>query len=211
MAVVTISRQFGAGAMLLGERLCEKTGFNLVDENILNEVARKEKISTEWLDAIEKESASNALYLLTSIVSKGFFYRTPGLPADEAERKRYLDVLTRIMTGMADKGEFVIIGRGAQFILKDHPKAIHILLISDYERRVSLVSENLKLTTAEAKELIREKEKQRSHLAKNIFKKNMDDSVNYHLVINTGRVSLEKAVNILSSMLEDPVRHVKGA
>lgn len=211
MAVITISRQFGAGALLLGERLCEKFGFHLVDENIINEVARKKKISTDWLDAIEKESASNALYILSSIVSKGFFYRTPGLPADEAERKRYLEVLTHIMKGMADKGGFVIIGRGAQFILNDHPKAIHILLISDYERRVRLVSERLNVSPEEAKEMIKEKERQRAHLATNIFKKNMDDSGNYHLVLNTGRISLETAVDIMSCMLEDLIRQEKGA
>lgn len=210
MAVITISRQFGAGAMLLGERLCEKTGFHLVDEKIINEVARKKKISTNWLDAVEKESASNALYALSSVVSKGLFYRTPGLPADEAETKRYLEVLTHIMTELADKGGFIIIGRGAQFILKDHPKAIHILLISGYDKRVRLVSENLKLSSAEAEEMIKEKEKQRSHLATNIFKKKMDDSANYHMVLNTGRIPLELAIDILLCMLENQIRREKS-
>ena len=211
MAVITITRQFGAGAALLGEKLCEKSGFHLVDENIINEVARKGKVSTNWLDAIEKESASNALYLLSSIVSKGFFYRTPGLPADEAERKRYLDVLTHIMMEMADKGGFVIIGRGAQFVLKDHPKAIHILLISDYEKRVGLISDNLKISVSEAKDMIKEKERQRAHLATNLFKKDIDDPIHYHMVLNSGRIPLEWAVEILLCTLENQIRQEKEA
>lgn len=211
MAVLTITRQFGAGAALLGEKICEKIGFHMVDENIINEVARKEKISTNWLDAIEKESASNALYLLSSIVSKGFFYRTPGIPADESERKRYLDILNRIMKEMADKGGFVIIGRGAQFILKDHPKAIHVLLVNEYEKRIRMVSENLKVSRAEAVALIRDKEKQRAHLATNIFKKDIDDPIHYHMVLNAGKIPLEWAVDMLSSMIENQVRQEKAA
>jgi cytidylate kinase len=49
MAVVTISRQFGAGGRTLAERLCERFGFHLVDEYAIDEMARKAKMSGDWL------------------------------------------------------------------------------------------------------------------------------------------------------------------
>ena len=205
MALVTISRQFGAGGLLLGERVCKKIGFRLIDEGSLNDIARNAKVSPDWLEAVEKEAASNALYLLSSIVSKGIFYRTPGLPSEEVERKKYIDTLTKIMKAMAEKGGYVIIGRGSQFILQDYPRSIHILLISEYEKRVRLVAETFKISDAKAMEMIREKEKERSALATHIFKKNMDDPSYYHLVINTGKVPLESAVEIVSAMTEDRI------
>lgn len=206
MAVVTISRQFGAGALLLGDKLCEKTGFRMVDHNIINEVLSKEKISTNWVEALEKESASNALYLLSSIVSQVIFYKTPGIPDEEVERKRYLNILNNIMNEMGNKGGFVIIGRGAQFFLKDHPKAIHVLLICEYEKRVRTVAETFNISSAKAKELIKIKEKQRANLAANLYKENIDDTSHYHIVLNTGRVSLEWAVDIVLDMLEKQIK-----
>lgn len=210
MAVLTISRQFGAGALLLGDKICEKTGFHMVDENIINEVLRKEKMSANWLEALEKESASNALYLLSSIVSQGLFYKTPGFSPDEVDRKRYLEVLTHIMQEMANKGGFVIIGRGAQFILKQHPKTIHILLVSEYENRVRLVAETFEISSAKAKDLIRAKEKERARLAANLFKEDIDDTTHYHLVLNTSKIPLAGAVDMVLELLKKKIKQEEG-
>lgn len=206
MAIVTISGQFGSGALLLGDKLCAKTGFHMVDENIIHEVLRKEQIQTNWIDALEKEAASNALFLLSSIVSKGLFYSPLG-PSDdeEAERKKYIKILKHIMNEMANKGGFVIIRLGAQFILKDHPRAIHILLVSEYEERIKLVAETLKISPAEARRMIKAKEKQDANMASNLFHEKIEDTSHYHMVINISKMSLEWAADMVLCMLEKQV------
>ena len=134
MAVITISRQFGAGGRTLGEKLCERFGFHLVDEFVIDELARKAKVSGDWLTAMEKEASSKLLGLISSIVSSGLLYRTPSAPDEEFERKKYIAFLTRVMTSMANEGGYVLLGRGAQLVLKNHPKAFHVLLVAELRR-----------------------------------------------------------------------------
>lgn len=194
MAVVTISRQFGAGGRTLGEKLCERFGFSLVDEFVIDELARKAKLSGDWLTAMEKEASSTLLGLISSMVSSGHLLRTPSAPDKEFERKKYVAFLSRVMTSMANEGGYALLGRGAQLVLKTHPKAFHVLLVADYEDRVKFMVQRYKLSSAEAEKIIKEKERQREAVASNIFGVEIDDPNLYHMVLNTSRVPFDSAV-----------------
>ena len=200
MAVVTISRQFGAGGRTLGEKLCERFGFHLVDEIVIDELARKAKVSGDWLTAMEKEASSKLLGLISSIVSSGLLYRTPSAPDEEFERKKYITFLTRVMTSMANEGGYVLLGRGAQLVLKNHPKGFHVLLVADYEDRVKFMVERYSLSRSEAEKIVKEKERQRTAVASNIFKANIDDPRLYHIVLNTTRVPFDTAVDCVADL-----------
>lgn len=201
MAVVTISRQFGAGGRTLGEKLCERFGFHLVDEIVIDELARKAKVSGDWLTAMEKEASSKLLGLISSIVSSGLLYRTPSAPDEEFERNKYIAFLTRAMTSLAHEGGYVLLGRGAQLVLKNHPKAFHVLLLANYEDRVKFIVERYRLPRREAEKMVKEKERQRAAVASNIFKANIDDPKLYHIVLNTGRFPFDWAVDCVADLL----------
>lgn len=188
MIVVTISRHYGAGGHTLAEALCERFGFRLVDADVVEQMARKEKITPNWLAAMEKEAASTYLHILSRIFSKGVFFRRPGQPGECEERQRYLDFLRRTFTSMADEGGYVIVGRGAQFILQGHPNAIHILLVADYESRVAFLMKHIGISREEAESRIRAREKERAAIASRLFDANIDDVSLYHLVLNTSRI-----------------------
>jgi cytidylate kinase len=200
MAAITISRQFGAGGRTLGEKLCERFGFHLVDEFVIDELARKAKVSGDWLTAMEKEASSKLLGLISSIVSSGGFYRTPSAPDEEFERNKYIAFLTRVMTSMANEGGYVLLGRGAQLVLKNHPKSFHVLLVADYDDRVEFMVERYSLSRPEAEKIVKEKERQRTAVASNIFKANIDDPRLYHIVINTTRLPFDTAVDCVGDL-----------
>jgi len=200
MAVVTISRQFGAGGRSLGEKLCERFGFHLVDEHVIDELARKAKVKGDWLTAMEKEASSTILGLISEIYSRGIFYKGPAAPGEGFERKKYITFLTRIMTSMVDEGGYVLLGRGAQLVLKDHPKVFHVLLVADYEDRVKFMVERYSLPRPEAEKIIKEKERQRAAVAANIFGANIDDPGLYHIVLNTSRLPFDWAVDEVTGL-----------
>jgi len=210
MAAITISRQFGAGALFLGEKICKKTGFHIVDQTIIDKVICKEEACKNWLDTLIKESASISLQALSEIADKSWLKKSLGIPIDAVERKRYFELLTDIIMQLANKGGFVIIGRGAQFILKDHPKTIHVLLISGYEKRLSMVAETFNISYDQAKEMIKLKEENRYDLGANIFNENIDDPSHYHLVLNTGKIDLDCAVDAILTTIEKQIEHNKG-
>lgn len=194
MAAITISRQFGAGGRSLGERLCERFGFHLVDEIAIDELARKAKVSGDWLTAMEKEASSTLLGLLSGIVSHGLLYRNPAAPDKEFERKKYIAFLRSLMTTMANEGGYVLLGRGAQFVLKGYPKVFHILLTAEYGDRVKFMVQRYPLSEEEAKKIIKEKETQRAAVATNIFGADIDDPKLYHIVLNTSLIPFDRAV-----------------
>ncbi|MBN1103731.1 MAG: cytidylate kinase-like family protein [Deltaproteobacteria bacterium] len=201
MAVVTISRQFGAGGWAMAERLCSRLGFHLVDEQVIDELARKAKISPDWLSAVEKEASSVILRAISSVVTSRLLYRPPGLPGEGFERKRYISFLRRVMTAVADEGGYVLVGRGAQFVLKGHPNAIHVMLVGEYENRVRFLMEKYNFSREEAERTIKEKERQRSGVACNVFETDINDLGLYHVVFNTSLVSIDWAVDAVVSLV----------
>ncbi len=196
MAAITISRLFGAGGRTLGERLCHRFGFHLVDEFVIDELARKAKVKGDWLTAMEKEASSTLLSLLSNIVSSGLMYRTPTAPGENFERKKYKDFLRRIMTAMANEGGYVLLGRGSQIVLQDHPKVLRILLVAEYQDRVKFMVQRYRLSEDEAKKIIKEKETQRAAVATNIFGTDIDDPNLYHIVLNVSLISFDWAVEV---------------
>jgi cytidylate kinase len=201
MAVITISRQFGAGGWTLGKRLCEHFGFELITEQVIDDLARKAKISPDWLKAVEMEATSKLLDAISSVASTGLFFRSPSAEAEGYERKRYIEFLTRVMGTMADKGGYVLVGRGAQFVLKGHPKAVHIMLAGEYEDRVQFLMKTYRLSRSEAEESIREKERQRAAVASNIFDSDINDVRLYHMVLNTSRVPFDWTVETVAGLV----------
>jgi cytidylate kinase len=200
MAVITISRQFGAGGRSLGEKLCERFGFHLVDEHVIDELARKAKVKGDWLTAMEKEASSTILGLISEIYSSGIFYKGPAAPGEGFERKKYIAFLTRVMTSMANEGGYVLLGRGSQLVLKNHPKSFHVMLVADYEDRVKFMGERYSLPRPEAEKIIKEKERQRTAVATKIFGANIDDPKLYHIVLNTGRLPFDWAVDQVADL-----------
>jgi cytidylate kinase len=194
MAAITISRQFGAGGRTLGERLCDRFKFRLVDEFVIDELARKAKVKGDWLTAMEKEASSTLLSLLSNIVSSGLIYRTPAAPGEDFERKKYKNFLRRIMTAMANEGGYVLLGRGSQLILRTHPKVFRILLVAEYEDRMKFMVQRYRLSEKEAKKIIKEKETQRAAVATKIFGADIDDPKLYHIVLNTSLIPFDWAV-----------------
>ena len=147
---------------------------------------------------MEKEASSTVLSIISKIASRGLFYKTPGVPATEkTERLKYIRFLTQIFTAMANEGGYVIIGRGAQFILKNHPRVIHVLLVADYENRIDFLVNKHQLTRTEAEKTIRAREKERTAMASRLFEADIDDASFYHLVLNTGRMPYEWATETL--------------
>ena len=201
MAVVTISRHFGAGGHTLGERLCERFDLRLVDASVVDRLAREARLSPNWLTAMEKEASSTLLSVISTVVSRGIFYKHPGSPAERDDRQKYIAFLTQIFTALANEGGHVIVGRGAQLILKGHPKAVHVLLVADYESRVAFLVGHHKISRSEAVKTIRAREKERAALASRLFEADMDDPSLYQIVLNTSLMPYDWVIETVSQLV----------
>ncbi len=202
MAVVTISRQFGAGGITLGKMVAESLGYTFADSNIIQRVAKEANVSTDWIESFEKEAGSKVSRLVSNMVSKRMLNRVLGDERGYLDEKIYLDYLVLIIAQCADEGDVVIMGRGSQYILNDHPEAIHILLMDEFKNRVKFMMERYQMSHKKAERTVVNEDRRRVSLYKRLGKSDYENPQLYHMVLNMGRVDLETARGMVCNMVE---------
>jgi len=193
MAVLTIARQFGAGGRTLGRLVAEKLGYDFVDEEILQMVAKKARVSTNWVESIEKEAGGRLLKYVSRIVPRSFIDMVLDDQRGYIDEEIYVDLLHQIIHRLADEGNVVIIGRGSQYILRDRSDAYHVLLIADKSDRIQFMETHYDLSPKEAELVVDRQIKRRVNLYRKFGKEDYDQPYLYHLVINTSKQDIERA------------------
>jgi len=200
MSVITISRQFGAGGKTLAQRVAEKTGFKIAHEEIIEQMASMANVSTKGIQAFETEA-------------DGFIDKDTGLLAPKRfldhifdpgkkymDGTQYIQLLHAIIPAIADRGEIIILGRGAQFILKGRPDAHHVLMIADKQDRISFMQKNYSLSAPDAERAVAQQSKRRVKLMKLFHHESYDAPWNYDLVINMSKIDMNSAVDLVCAL-----------
>lgn len=197
MAVITISRQFGAGGKTIGAMVSDRLGYTFADEDIIQIIAEKARVSPGWVESVEKEAGGRLSRLVTRVVSKPLVDRILKDEYGYIDEQTYIDYLVVIIAQMAEEGNVVFLDRGSQYILHDHPDAFHVLLINSFENRVSFMMDHYDLPQPKATQVVKSEEKRRTNLYRKIGKQDYDHPELYHMVINMARVDLEDAVDTI--------------
>jgi len=201
MAVITISRQFGAGGRTLGRLVAETLDYAFVDEEIIQMVAKRAKVSTNWVESLEKEAGGRLLKYITKLVPKTFIDLILDDHRGYIDEEVYVDLLHQIINRIADEGNTVIIGRGSQYILRERDDAYHILLVAQKEDRIKFMEENYDLSPKEAALVVGRQDKRRINLYRKFGKEDYDQPHLYHLVINSSKQDLNKATDLICQLI----------
>ncbi|MCG6929895.1 MAG: cytidylate kinase-like family protein [Desulfofustis sp.] len=198
MSVITVSRQFGAGGKTLGSLVAERLGYTLVDEEIVELVAKEANVSPDWVDAIANETGSEKLLerLLFKFgpFRKGYVNVSLETNPGYFDGHLYLSLLHKIIPQIAEQDNVVILGRGCQYILADHPDTYHFLLIADLEHRIDFVMEHYNLDRKQAQAVVDKQSARRLNLYRYFDRTDYDQPVHYNMVFNMNRVTMEQAV-----------------
>jgi len=201
MAVITISRQFGAGGITLGKMIAEKFGYTFADTDIIKMVAEMANVSTHFVETVEKEAGGKFSKFISKTVSKPLVERILKDERGYIDEEIYLDYLVLIIAQMGDDGNVVILGRGSQYILNDHPDAYHILLIDTFENRVKFMQKHYDLSQGRATQVVKGEDKRRFNLYKKLGKTDYDNPDLYHLVLNMNRIHLDQALKLVCDLV----------
>jgi cytidylate kinase len=197
MAVITISRQFGAGGKTLGKMVAKELGYTFADQQIIQKIAETANVSPHWVESIEKEAGTRLTKVIDYVVSMKWVERVLKEERGYIDEEIYLDYLVVIISQVAEEGNAVIIGRGSQYILNDHPDARHILLVDEGKNRVKFMMENYDLSRKEAEKIVTKEDKRRMSFYGKLGKADFDNPGLYHLVLNMGRLNMEKALQLV--------------
>ena len=202
MAVITISRQYGAGGKTLGKMIANEFSYEFADSEIVAKVAEMANVSTHWVETVENEAGGKLSRFITRMVSKPLVDRILKDERGYIDEEIYLDYLVLIIAQVADEGDAVILGRGSQYILDDHPDAYHILMIDEFENRVRFMKQHYDLSDSRATKVVRSEDKRRKSLYQKLGKTDYDDPFLYHLVLNMSKVSLEEAKKMVCNLVQ---------
>jgi cytidylate kinase len=152
MAVVTVSRQFGAGGVRVAERLAETLGWTKVEREILEEAARRLGVDPEVAEHLDERAPGLIEDAGLALAAAGPDYgvAAPLLLDDQA----LAGSVGRVIESLADRGGYVILGRGGQAVLRDRPDACHLQLVGELDDRVRRIAEWHGLREDEARERI---------------------------------------------------------
>ncbi len=202
MSVITISRQFGAGGRTLGEMVTEKLGYELYDNEVIQMVAEQAKVSANSVDALEKETGGIFKKAITDIVPKGLKDLIVSRKQETIDEEIYVDILQKIITEIAESGNAVIIGRGSQYILKDHDDIFHVLITADMDDRVKFFEEKYDLTRDQAIRAVGQDDRRRANLYRKFGETDYDQPERYHLVLNTSKLDFDSACELICELVK---------
>ncbi len=200
MSVITISRQFGAGGKTLGGMISKKLGYNFFDNDLIQMVAKKARVSTNWVESLEKEAGGRVQRFIQSVVPKSMVDRILDDKRGYIDEEIYVDTLNEIVRQIADEGNAVILGRGSQYILKTHTDTYHLLLIAEKEDRVQFMEKHYKLTPGQALQAVNNEDKRRMNLYRKFGRRDYDQPELYHVVFNMSKTSLETACDVICNL-----------
>ena len=197
--VITIGREFGSGGHEIGMKLAEKLGIKCYDKELL-ELAAKESGLCEELFASQDEKPTNSfLYsLVMDTYSLGYTNSYVDMPINHKVFLAQFDAIKKL----AERESCVIVGRCADYILKDNPDVISVFCYSDVEERIQWSIDEYQVPAKQAKKIVQEKDAQRSRFYEFYTNQKWGNPRNYTLMINTSKMSTKETVQLLASFYD---------
>lgn len=206
MAVLTFSRQLGSGGREIALDVARRLGAAYLDREIVNAAAELIGVPAEQLANIDERSVGIGERFAHAVVS-AFSLAEPhsragtGSPIREHAREvsdvSLLLATRTVIRRLADEGCVVIVGRGGQAILADQPGVVHVRVMAPVAIRATRLAEARGISYQAALELIEEADRQGDGYLRRFYHIDWNDPANYNLVVNTGRVVHEDAVNLI--------------
>jgi len=182
MALITITTGIGCGGPEIARRMADELGTPLYDDEKLREESIALGLSSEDLKSLDERAP-------------GFFTRVL-----ELRPQSYLELLEAVVYEVAHRGAGIIIGHGAQFLLRDFGCALHVRLYSSEESRLETLLSSHKISRDAAEKTIRADDSGKRGFMHYAFDMDWDDPTLYDLIINKDKLGIETASDLLISV-----------
>jgi len=219
MAIITLSRQLGASGSEIATGVAKALGLRIIDREIIDQAALKagvpevamHEISYEgrrglmqrMLDALRASPAIPSIMEMqqresvasVTLPPKGIL--TPAVPLLSAAMDEYVRIVGMVITDMAKESNVLIVGRGSQMVLRDNSDTLHILVVAPLASRVEKLMRLEGQTKRKTAQRIAASDHARAEYLGRYYGVNWLDPHLYDLVINTGRVSIQTAIQLV--------------
>ena len=186
--IITISREFGSGGRFIGEEVARKLGIAYYDKNIISQIAEKSGLSPEYIQENAELSPKKGLFAY-ALAGRDITGKSVEDMVYEAQRKVILD--------LAKKEPCVIIGRNADYILKDRDDVLNVFIHGDMPEKIQRITHLYNVGEQEAVKMMADTDKRRMANYNFYTEQNWGKASNYTLCLNSSEIGYDKCEAII--------------
>ena len=191
-SIITISREFGSGGHSIGKLVAEKLAYRFYDRALVDQVAERSGFSPEFI--LENgEYASARSRLLFALAAAGQY---SGLSMQD---RLYIEQ-AKIIEEFADTGRCVIVGRCADYILRDRTDCLHVFICADMKSRAERIVARYGQNEKSPEKRLTEKDQKRKVYYKNYTGRVWGQAQNYDLCLNSGVLGVETCAELIAQI-----------
>ena len=195
--IITISRQFGSGGRTIGREVAKRLGIPFYDKELVEQVALESGFAPNFIEE-HGEHAPSISRFAYAFAPQG----VPGIMNGMSTSDFLWTVQCSVILQLAEKGPCVIVGRNADYILKDRPDVLKVFTYADMDYRadriVRLYGESEKSPVAR----LQEKDKRRQVNYRHYTGREWGDAANYDICLNTATVGIEQATDLIVDLYQ---------
>ena len=197
--IITISRQCGSGGRYIGEQLAKELGISCYDEKLMDMVAKASGFATEFIVDKGEHMTGSLLFNIASSLSyaSNVFYGNGMTIQDEV----YL-IQNRIIKELAEKEPCVIVGRCADYVLRDRNDCLNVFIHADEEDKIDRAIHFYGMPEKEAASILKKTDKARYNHYKYYTDREWGMSDNYDVCLNSSMFGIEGCVKIIKDIVE---------
>jgi cytidylate kinase len=218
MSSITISREYGSGGRMIAEKVAKALDYDLVDKDLLVAVAREAQVPVSEVERYDEQPEHPALRILRKFLTPGYADTLTGLSEYEwwatatvpelsnqqdkalatLDEEVYVKLTAEVITRMAAQDNVVIVGRGAQSVLKGREDVLHVRVVAPNEFKIEILKERDGLDSdAALKRMTQVDDRRRKYLRRH-YGIDLRNGILYHLIINTGFWGMDAASDLVA-------------
>jgi cytidylate kinase len=198
--LITISRQYGAGGSEVARRVAEGLGWRVVDNELVERVAARAGLPAEQVAEREERVPSFVERLARTLAASTPELFPPQLPTGTVPKIQEADLVRiteSVVAEAAAKGRLVLVGRAAPAVLARERDSLHVKLVAPKDVRVQAAAARLGIDLQKATAVVEESDSTRARYHRQYYRRDWNDPVNYHIVLNTGAIGLDGATDLI--------------
>ena len=206
--IITISREIGSGGEEIARRVCDLLKYRYFDKQLMIETAAdvglaKDQVVDYSEDRYEVQHFLARLLrpgpraIKTVSVRQADASGNVILSAETIDEARYVELVKSAIQAAYTSGDMVIVGRGGQALLQDKPDVLHVRVVAPLGTRIARLQKQGNLSVEQAQQVIARQDRATAEYLGRFFGIRWDDSTLYHLVLNTGKLGIEGAVQLI--------------
>lgn len=200
--IITISRQCGSGGHTVGQEVARQLGISFYDKKIVEAIAKRSGLSEEFIAEQGEYHTHSLLYTIATNITAGYnsFHKESMPLSDQIEIFQ-----TELIKELAEKESCVIVGRGADYILKDYSDCLHVFIHGNIEDRKKRVVSEYGIAETESETIVSLRDKKRAQHYKYYTDREWGMASNYNLCLDSSLLGIDTCVYIILKAFQDRV------